>query len=59
MGIRKIKAVFTREMVEDLEKFHGLDIDADLEKSLVMELKRDGRKNSLNRVKEKIKLKNE
>lgn len=55
VGIFKVKATFTRQMVDDLEIYNGFDLNGDLEKSLIRELRR----NSLNRVKEKIRKNNE
>lgn len=49
--MKKIKSDFTTEMITDLENLHGLDINAEVEKTLANELK-----NALRREKRREKI---
>ncbi len=48
-----IRATFTRELSDDLNMYHGLDIDNELNRILMMELskeRRERRKESINKI---------
>ena len=50
---RAIKATLTRELADDLNMYHGLDIDNELNSILMMELskeRRERRKESINKI---------
>jgi hypothetical protein len=50
---RAIKATLTRELADDLNMYHGLNIDNELNSILMMELskeRRERRKESINKI---------
>jgi hypothetical protein len=47
---RTLRATWTREMVADLNMYHGLNIEDELSKMLNSELRREKRKKSINKI---------
>jgi hypothetical protein len=47
---RPLRATWTREMVADLNMYHGLNIEDELSKMLNSELRREKRKKSINKI---------
>jgi len=52
VGTRSIKATWTREMSQDLQSYHGLDVEKELEKVLQEELKENELKENARKKRE-------
>lgn len=47
VGTRKMKANFTPEMIQDLESYYGIDVQAEIESLLKSEIGKETRKEKI------------